>query len=311
LPDILARASDVIGGEILKVFISWSKNSCDFAGALNNAMERLFDTVETFYSPEIPAGEQWLAMIEEQLTDTDFGIICVTKDNQKEQWLNYEAGALSRQVSDRRKRLGVLLLDFDDKNDVDGPFKNFQMKMATLEEFKSLMKSLNEMGPKIKEDVVSDRIDREWPKLEEELTRVRNNRVKSNVPDRGIHEKVDELLRLVRDFDVASTPPVITTFPVTTDVRMRGREFVSRLYMMTKGRDIHFDFRPVNETTDILDVTAAMSEQEKRTIENYYKVFFPDTTKQILITDVAWKDKFINSADEAVETLMQTSSLGQ
>jgi hypothetical protein len=271
----------------------------------------LFDTVETFYSPEIPAGEQWLAMIEEQLTDTDFGIICVTKDNQKEQWLNYEAGALSRQVSDRRKRLGVLLLDFDDKNDVDGPFKNFQMKMATLEEFKSLMKSLNEMGPKIKEDVVSDRIDREWPKLEEELTRVRNNRVKSNVPDRGIHEKVDELLRLVRDFDVASTPPVITTFPVTTDVRMRGREFVSRLYMMTKGRDIHFDFRPVNETTDILDVTAAMSEQEKRTIENYYKVFFPDTTKQILITDVAWKDKFINSADEAVETLMQTSSLGQ
>jgi hypothetical protein len=45
----------------------------EFAGALNSAMERLFDTVETFYSPEIPAGEQWLNMIEEELSNTDFG----------------------------------------------------------------------------------------------------------------------------------------------------------------------------------------------------------------------------------------------
>ncbi|MBT1001978.1 TIR domain-containing protein [Paenarthrobacter sp. DKR-5] len=293
----------------MKVFISWSKNSCDFGGALNSAMERLFDTVETFYSPEIPAGEQWLTMIEEQLTDTDFGIICVTKENQKEQWLNYEAGALSRQVTDRRKRLGVLLLDFDDKNDVDGPFKNFQMKMATVSEFKSLMKSLNELGPKIREDVVNDRIDREWPKLEEELVKVRNSAQKPGIPDRGIHEKVDEILRLVRDFDVASTPPVLTAFPVTTDVRMRGRQFVSRLYLMTKGREIHFDFRPVNETTDILDITASMSDQEKRTIENFYRSFFPDVAKRLLIADVAWKDKFINSADETVETLIQSSMI--
>lgn len=55
-------------------------------------------------------------MIEEELSNTDFGIICITEGNQKAQWLNYEAGALSRQVADRRKRLGVILLDFDEKN---------------------------------------------------------------------------------------------------------------------------------------------------------------------------------------------------
>ncbi|WP_181037199.1 toll/interleukin-1 receptor domain-containing protein [Arthrobacter sp. 4R501] len=110
----------------MKVFISWSQNSREFAGALNSAMERLFDTVETFYSPEIPAGEQWLNMIEEELSNTDFGIICITKENQKAQWLNYEAGARSRQVSDRRKRLGVILLDFDEKNDIDGRSKTFR-----------------------------------------------------------------------------------------------------------------------------------------------------------------------------------------
>jgi hypothetical protein len=47
------------------------------------------------------------------------------------------------------------------------------MKIATIEEFKSLMKSLNELGPKVKEDVLNDRIDRERPKLEEELTKLK------------------------------------------------------------------------------------------------------------------------------------------
>jgi hypothetical protein len=294
----------------LKVFISWSQNSREFAGALNSAMERLFDTVETFYSPEIPAGEQWLNMIEEELSNTDFGIICITKGNQKQQWLNYEAGALSRQVSDRRKRLGVILLDFDDKNDVDGPFKNFQMKMATVEDFKSLMKSLNELGPKVKEDVLNDRIDREWPKLEEELTKLKMSPAKAPVPDRGIHEKVDELLRLVRDFDKANTPPLITPFAVPADARLRGRAFVSKLYLMTKGRDIRFDFRAINETTDILDITTAMSEQEKRTIENYYKMFFQEPGKRLIIADVAWKDQMITSADEVVEMLSPLESSG-
>ncbi|MCO4238000.1 toll/interleukin-1 receptor domain-containing protein [Pseudarthrobacter sp. MDT3-28] len=294
----------------MKVFISWSQNSREFAGALNSAMERLFDTVETFYSPEIPAGEQWLNMIEEELSNTDFGIICITKGNQKAQWLNYEAGALSRQVSDRRKRLGVILLDFDEKNDVDGPFKNFQMKMATIEEFKSLMKSLNELGPNVKDDVLNDRIDREWPKLEEELTKLKMSPDEAPIPDRSIDDKVDELLGLVRDFDKASTPPVITSFAVPADVRLRGRTFVSKLYMMTKGRDIRFDFRAINETTDMLDITASMSEQEKRTISSYYRVFFPESARRLIIADVAWKDAMIISADEVADTLLSPEPLG-
>ncbi|WP_104062075.1 hypothetical protein [Arthrobacter sp. 4R501] len=148
------------------------------------------------------------------------------------------------------------------------------MKMATIAEFKSLMQSLNELGPKVKQDVLNDRIDREWPKLDEQLTKLKMSPDKAPIPDRGIHEKVDELLSLVRDFDKANTPPVITSFAVPADVRLRGRSFVSKLYLMTKGRDIRFDFRAINEITDMLDITASMSEQEKRTIDSYYKTFF-------------------------------------
>lgn len=280
----------------VKVFISWSKNTCEFAGILNEVVGRLFDTVTTFYSPEIPAGEQWLAQIEEELTDTDFGIICVSKENQMEQWLNYEAGALSRQVGDRRKRLGVLLLDFDDTNQVVGPFKNFQMKMASIEGFRSLMKSVNEYGPKIRQDILDGRIDNEWDNLAAALESLRT-REKSHVkpPERTVSEKIDELLAVVRDFDKALTVPVINPPPTTADDRYKGQSFTTKAYGVLRGRPASFGFRVVNELTDVLDSSMSLSELEKKAIQHYYKEQFGDNGKNLVIIDPAWKDQYITS----------------
>ncbi len=282
----------------MKVFISWSKNSRSFAGVLNEAMGRLFDQVTTFYSPEIPAGEMWLKEIEEELTDTDFGIICVTRENQKEQWLNYEAGALARQVTDRRKRLGVLLLDFEDTSDVTGPFKNFQMKMADLDGFRALMHSANSLGPNIKGATVDMRVDAEWPALQAAITQLKESPDQPKTPDRGIHEKVDELLALVRVFDQAATPPVVTPFAVSADERHNGRQFLTQAYKSVRGRAAHFDFRPLSETTDVLDSLISISELEKKQIEYYYRVSFPDPSKKLIIADASWKDEFISASGD-------------
>ncbi|WP_138443422.1 TIR domain-containing protein [Sinomonas susongensis] len=291
----------------MKVFISWSQDSCEFAGALKKVMRQLFDTVETFFSPEIPAGEQWLNMIEEELTDTDFGIICVTRQNQLAQWLNYEAGALSRQVGDRRKRLGVLLLDFENTNDVAGPFKNFQMKMATPEGFKGLMKSVNELGPNIDLDVLDGRIAGAWPLLDEALTALRSSGPAPKVPVRKLDEKVDELLTLVRGFDKSLNAPVIAPFVVSPEEREQGREFISRLYKLMRGRDVHLSFRPLDESTNVLDVSLAVSAQDRRSIEGYYRAFFPDDTKRLVIMDTAWKDRFAVAAEQEPEESMLAS----
>ncbi|MFE4227198.1 TIR domain-containing protein [Arthrobacter sp. NPDC056886] len=289
----------------MKVFISWSKNSCEFAGVLNEAIGRLFDTVTTFYSPEIPAGEQWLAQIEEELTDTDFGIICVTKANQQEQWLNYEAGALSRQVGDRRKRLGVLLLDIDDTNDVVGPFKNFQMKMADIEGFKSLMKSVNEYGPNIRQDTLDGRIDNEWEQLAAALEHLANARSALRPPDRSLSEKVDELLRIVRDFDKALTVPVISPTPVSSEDRYKGQSFVTKAYRVVRGRSANLDFRSVNEYLDVLDSSTPLSEMEKKALQHYYSAEFGEGVKSLMIIDPAWKDQFITSPGGPLDQQLQ------
>ncbi|WP_082007048.1 TIR domain-containing protein [Pseudarthrobacter phenanthrenivorans] len=294
----------------MKVFISWSKNSCHFAGVLNEAIGRLFDTVTTFYSPEIPAGEQWLAQIEEELNDTDFGIICVSRENQLEQWLNYEAGALSRQVSDRRKRLGVLLLNFEDTSDVAGPFKNFQMKMANIQGFKSLMKSLNEYGPNIKQETLDSRIDMEWPQLQDAVEKLKKEAAtRTKTPERPDTEKIDELLRIVRDFDKALTVPVINPTPVSVGERYKGQSFTTKAYKVIRGRTAILDFRTVNENLDVLDSSTALSEIEKRAIQHYYQAEFPGNDKTLIIIDPVWKDQYIVSPDGPLTQELMASDL--
>lgn len=100
-----------------------------------------------------------------------------------------------------------------------------------------------------------------------------------------------------------------STPAVPADERVRGRAFVSKLYLMTKGRDIHFDFRALSEGTYILDLTVSMSEQERRTIHNYYQSFFPEPDKRLTIADVVWKNEMIASADAAAEALTSSESL--
>jgi TIR domain len=148
-------------GAPLKVFISWSKNSRGVGKAVSDAVNEIFaPVVTTFISQEIRAGSRALEEIDDALDDTDFGIICLTRSNQTEQWINYEAGALSRQVGDKRKRMGVFLIDFDSVDEVNSPMNIFQCKRSTLDEFSDLMKSLNEFSPTvIKEDVLEKRIN--------------------------------------------------------------------------------------------------------------------------------------------------------
>jgi len=44
------------------------------------------------------AGERWNPKIAEQLSQTKFGVICVTPENLTAEWLIFEAGALAKTI---------------------------------------------------------------------------------------------------------------------------------------------------------------------------------------------------------------------
>jgi hypothetical protein len=81
----------------MKVFISWSgQKSRDVASALRDWLPLVINSVEPFMSSrDISAGARWQVEIARQLDTTDFGIVCVTRENQASKWLNFEAGALA------------------------------------------------------------------------------------------------------------------------------------------------------------------------------------------------------------------------
>jgi hypothetical protein len=108
-------------------------------------------------------------------------------------------------------------------------------------------------------------------------------------------EKIDELLAVVRDFDKALTVPVINLLPTTADDRYKGQSFTTKAYGVLRGRPANFGFRAVNEQTDVLDSSTALSELEKKAIQHYYKEQFGDNGKTLVIIDPVWKDQYIAS----------------
>lgn len=194
----------------MKVFISWSGNSKATAYAIYKALPTLFDSADAWISIENRSGSMWLLEIDKRLSSTDFGIVCVSKANQHAPWINFEAGALSRRVDAKRELMPVLLIDFDDHGDVEGPITGCQMKMATLEGFFEIMNDLNqcELGPKISECVLRARVEAAWPEIEKAVNDVRSSHESRDVEKRSDSEKLDEVLEVVRGLAVAVQPTV-------------------------------------------------------------------------------------------------------
>lgn len=192
----------------MKVFISWSGNSRGTAHAIFKALPTLFDTADPWISVENRSGSMWLPEIDKQLSSTDFGIVCVTKENQHAPWLNFEAGALSRRVDAKRELMPVLLLGIDSMNDIDGPITGFQMKIGDLEGFLDVMKDLNnsELGPKINESILRRRAEDAWPGIEKEIQKIREGEGTDERDRRTDSQKIDELLDVARSMARSITP---------------------------------------------------------------------------------------------------------
>ena len=86
----------------MNVFISWSgKSSEAVAQALTNWLPDVIQPVKPFMSREnIRKGALWRQVIAQQLRDSKFGILCLTRDNLDATWLHFEAGAIAKAVDD-------------------------------------------------------------------------------------------------------------------------------------------------------------------------------------------------------------------
>ena len=175
--------------------------------------------VEPFVSSEdIAKGTRGRDAITRELQDTSEGIVCITEQNLREPWLNFEAGALSKETGEASVR--TVLLDLTPA-DVEGPLSDFQhTELNKKEDVRKFLYSVNERCERPLEKAIVDRVfDTNWPALEETLTRIRGDLTsepgqeddEDDVPTRSSKRMLGEVLERVRGIERLLKNPTFST----------------------------------------------------------------------------------------------------
>lgn len=208
------------------MFISWSGDkSKAVAGAVSWWLGQVLQHATPWVSTaDVTAGDRWAAEIAKGLDGAAFGIICVTPENQSAAWLNYEAGAISKEVNGEKSKVAPLLIDINNPSDLTGPLAQFQAKMPTKDGFKELAYAVNKAMPEEKkraESLLDDSLEVYWPRLEEKLKAIKVEEPDKTPRTRQPEELLEEILLRVRNLE---RQPNLTSKVDWTQTRQRESE---------------------------------------------------------------------------------------
>jgi hypothetical protein len=142
------------------------------------------------------AGGFWDLILATQLEASDFGVVCLTPANLESRWMNFQAGALSKAMTDAR--VVPLLFQLKDP-DVGLPLSRFQMKTVSREGILDTIKAINanaDPDRKVAEDTLIGTFESLWPKLKAQLDAVPAG---PEPRQRTQRELLEEILDLTRD----------------------------------------------------------------------------------------------------------------
>lgn len=209
----------------MKVFISWSgERSRVIAEGLNSWLPKVIQAVKPFYSPEIEKGTKGIEEINKTLEGASFGIICLTSENLKSEWIHYEAGALSKIEG---ARIWTLLHNLK-HSDIVQPLAQFQHTLTKKSDIYKLLDSINaKLSEPLDKSVLRDSFERWWSDFEEILEKAEKAidekkeetyKVAENI--RSDREILNELLELAR------TQQRINSYPTAVELAYMKQEKV-------------------------------------------------------------------------------------
>lgn len=155
----------------MRVFICWSgERSKEVALALRDWLKKVIQCLEVFMSDvDIQVGEPWFTKIAESVNQTGFGIACITPENQKEPWLNFEGGGLLFALG---KGVCPLLIGLT-RRELISPWDQLQFAIADKDGIRKMMQSLNDSvrgEGRLSEDNLKACFEVWWPHLEPKIT---------------------------------------------------------------------------------------------------------------------------------------------
>ena len=136
-----------------------------------------------------------------ELQDSNFGILCVTRDNFEAPWLLFEAGALSKTMD--KAYVVPFLFDLNPSDLSDSPLMQFQATPFSKNEIKKLIVTMNDTnGSKL--DNLDEVFEKWYPDLEKALEEITSSELDSseNMGDEAVKKSsqvLEEILSLSRD----------------------------------------------------------------------------------------------------------------
>ncbi|WP_169331006.1 toll/interleukin-1 receptor domain-containing protein [Deinococcus gobiensis] len=239
----------------MKVFLSWSgEPSRQVAKALKGWIELVLPGVQPWMSDkDLGAGVRWSQEIEASLKLSSFGVICVTASNRNSPWLNFEAGAISNNLSengDSKARVVPYLLDVV-FNDINGPLSQFHGKQSNKSGTWELVQSLNNLSSQPR-DIrhLEKTFEAFWPELEDMLADASALAEKSNNKNinqesglRDEDDKMNEMLTILRNIN--NSPPEVGAENLSSKVTpAKIRSLANKL-----GKDL-------GQSTDLIEIKA-------------------------------------------------------
>jgi hypothetical protein len=239
--------------DIMKVFISWSgERSKVVAQKLRDWIPTILQRTNPWMSDvDIAAGVRWNQEISGELAASQFGIICLTKENQDKPWIMFEAGALAKTLQDTF--VCPYLIRMTKADLLQGPLTQFQVKLADKDETWELVRTINIA---LKENSVGEPqlkrlFDLTWPELEKVVADLPAEPGASS-PERPIRDMVEEVLEVVRGLQRPSAQDIssyIPTKPPTT-VSVRRTQDGTVIY---ESQDERTEFTPGDLVVFLMD----------------------------------------------------------
>jgi hypothetical protein len=185
----------------MKVFLSWSGERARAVGdVFRRWIPSVLQAVRPYYSPDdITKGSRWASEIAKELDASRIGLILITPENQDSAWLNFEAGALAKNL-DRSKVCPLIFGDIE-ATDLKGPLVQFQAAQFSEAEMKRVIKMINgELGESaLAAEVLEGVFGMWWPRLEEQVAEALENTEEEDTERRrSERDLIEEVLALTR-----------------------------------------------------------------------------------------------------------------
>lgn len=191
----------------MKVFISWSGElSKKIAQELKKWIPCIIQSVEVFYSPEdIEKGENWDSKISVELSECNFGIICLTSENTNAPWIHFEAGAIAKALD---SRVSALMLNIK-TSDIQGPLKRYQATKFEKDDFFQLVDDINKVTANpISKSVLETAFNAIWDSMYNSMSTIISTYKSETRKSEDLKgEPIEEILQLLRKQNVLLSSP--------------------------------------------------------------------------------------------------------